>query len=85
MTRDTRNVESGTTDGRMGRLSRRSFLVGTGTGLGALGLAGCVSSDGVLRAEAAKIYGPMPEERFPIPATDISRVDPKYFLSLIHI
>ena len=79
MTRDTRNVESGTTDGRMGRLSRRSFLVGTGTGLSALGLAGCVSSDGVLRAEAAKIYGPMPEERFPIPATDISRVDPKYF------
>ncbi|KQO68287.1 L,D-transpeptidase [Methylobacterium sp. Leaf89] len=79
MTRDTRNVESGTTDGRMGCLSRRSFLVGTGTGLGALGLAGCVSSDGVLRAEAAKIYGPMPEERFPIPATDISRVDPKYF------
>jgi lipoprotein-anchoring transpeptidase ErfK/SrfK len=62
-----------------GRLSRRSFLAGTGAGLGALGLAGCVASDGALRAEAAKIYGPMPEEKFPIPATDISRVDPKYF------
>jgi lipoprotein-anchoring transpeptidase ErfK/SrfK len=62
-----------------GRLSRRSFLAGTGAGLGALGLAGCVASDGALRAEAAKIYGPMPEEKFPIPATDISKVDPKYF------
>ena len=62
-----------------GRLSRRSFLAGTSAGLGALGLAGCVASDGALRAEAAKIYGPMPEEKFPIPATDISKVDPKYF------
>ncbi len=72
MTRDTRNGESG-------RLSRRTFLVGTGAGLGAWGLAGCVATDGALRAEAARIYGPMPEEKFPIPATDISRVDPKYF------
>ncbi|KQQ48563.1 hypothetical protein ASF58_04595 [Methylobacterium sp. Leaf125] len=72
MTRDTRTME-------FGRLSRRSFLAGTGAGLGALGLAGCVASDGALRAEAAKIYGPMPEEKFPIPATDISKVDPKYF------
>ncbi|MDN3590418.1 L,D-transpeptidase [Methylobacterium adhaesivum] len=61
------------------RLSRRSFLVGSAAGVGALGLAGCVNSDGALRAEAAKIYGPMPNEKFPIPATDVSKVDPKYF------
>jgi len=62
-----------------GLLNRRSFLVGSATSLGALGLAGCVSSDDALRAEAAKLYGPVPTEKFPIPAADLSKVDPKYF------
>ena len=30
-------------------------------------------------AEAAKTYGPMPNEKFPIPAVDISKVNPKYY------
>ena len=64
---------------RAGLLDRRSFLVGSAVGFGALGLAGCATSDDLLRAEAAKVYGPMPNERFPIPAVDISKVDPKYF------
>jgi len=64
---------------RIPRLDRRTFLLGSAAGIGTLGLAGCVNSDGALRAEAAKIYGPMPSEKFPIPATDISKVDPKYF------
>jgi lipoprotein-anchoring transpeptidase ErfK/SrfK len=61
------------------RLSRRSFLLGSTAGLGALGLAGCVESDSMSRAEAAKLYGPVPTEKFPIPAVDISKMDPKYF------
>ncbi len=62
-----------------GRLNRRSFLVGSAAGLGAAGLAGCVSSDDLMRAEAAKLYGPVPNDKFAIPAVDISRVDPRYF------
>ena len=39
-------------DRRAGLLSRRSFLVGSAAGIGALGLAGCVTSDGMSLAEA---------------------------------
>ncbi len=60
-----------------GRLDRRSFLIGS-AGLGALGLAGCMSTDGML-ADAARLYGPVPTEKFPIPAVDVSKLDPKYF------
>ncbi|MCX7899581.1 MAG: L,D-transpeptidase [Methylocystis sp.] len=60
-----------------GRLDRRSFLIGS-AGLGALGLAGCMSTDGML-ADAAKIYGPLPDEKHPIPAVDLSKLNPKYF------
>jgi len=62
-----------------GRLNRRSFLVGSAVGLGAAGLAGCVSSDDMMRAEAAKLYGPVPNDKFAIPAVDVSKIDPKYF------
>ena len=61
-----------------GPLSRRSFLVGSVVGLSALGLTGC-ASDGMSLAEAAKVYGPVPDKKFPIPAVDVSKVDPKYF------
>ncbi|MCC3244421.1 L,D-transpeptidase [Methylocystis sp. WRRC1] len=61
-----------------GRLNRRSFLSGSAAGLGALGLAGCVSSDDMLRAEAAKFYALVPDEKFPIPAVDISKINPKF-------
>lgn len=63
---------------RSGRLDRRSFLIGSAAGLSGLGLAGCVS-DGMSLAEAAKVYGPLPNEKFPIPAVDVSKIDPKYF------
>ncbi|CAM2887659.1 hypothetical protein JHFBIEKO_2560 [Methylobacterium mesophilicum] len=82
---DGRGAEGGDGDavglrgGQAGFLSRRSFLAGSAVGLGALGLGGCATSDGLILAEAAKIYGPMPDERFPIPAADILKVDPKYF------
>ena len=64
---------------RSGLLNRRSFLFGSAIGLGALGLAGCVTNDDTSLAEAAKVYGPLPDERFPIPAVDVSKIDPKYY------
>ena len=64
---------------RSGTLNRRSFLFGSAIGLGALGLAGCSTSDGISLAEAQQIYGPVPTEKFPIPAVDLSKVNPKYF------
>lgn len=64
---------------RSGRLNRRSFLFGSAAGLGAAGLAGCVTSDDMSRTEAAKFYAAAPNEKFPIPAVDISRINPKYY------
>jgi len=63
-------------------LSRRSFLLGS-AGLGAVGLAGCGTTDGMSLAEAQKLYGPVPDARFPIPAADISKVDPKYYRRVV--
>jgi len=69
---------------RPGVLDRRSFLLGSAAvGLGALGLAGCTTG-GMSLAEATKVYGPVPDEQFPIPAVDISKLDPKYFRRIVH-
>ena len=65
--------------GGAGRLSRRSFLGGSAVALGALGLTGCAGTDDLFLAEAAKTYGPRPDEKFPIPAVDLKKLDPKYF------
>ncbi|HWG05205.1 MAG TPA: L,D-transpeptidase [Beijerinckiaceae bacterium] len=62
---------------RSGLLDRRSFLFGSAVGLGALGLAGCATSGP--SAEMIALYGPVPDEKFPIPAVDISKIDPKYY------
>lgn len=67
---------------RMKLLNRRSFLLGSVAGLSGFGLSGCVT-DGISLMEAAKLYGPMPNERFPIPAVDVSKLDPKYFRQTI--
>lgn len=67
-----RNVAPG-----LGLMNRRFFLAGSGAALGALTLAGCATS-GMSFAEAQRVYGPLPNERFPVPAADISKVDPKY-------
>ncbi|PZN92358.1 MAG: hypothetical protein DCF30_23280 [Hyphomicrobiales bacterium] len=81
---DKTNAGAGTMDEiasgrRAGLLNRRSFLVGSTVGLGALALGGCAVTDGMSLAEAEKLYGPVPNEKFPIPAADIRTVDPKYF------
>ena len=69
---------------RSGLLNRRSFLFGSAAGLGALGLAGCAISDDMSLADAAKLYGPAPEEKFPIPAVDVTKIDPKYYRQTVH-
>lgn len=60
-------------------LDRRSFLAGSAAGLGALTLGGCATTDGMSAMEAAKLYGPLPNEKFPVPAVDVSKVHPKYY------
>jgi lipoprotein-anchoring transpeptidase ErfK/SrfK len=64
---------------RSERLDRRSFLFGSAACLGALGLAGCASLDDTARLEAAKLYGPVPDKKFAIPAVDVSKIDPRYY------
>lgn len=67
-------------------LDRRTFIIGM-----ASTLAGCTTSTGSLDLEVqpiafaptadpyyASIYTAIPSERFPIPAIDISQVDPRY-------
>lgn len=64
---------------RTGLLNRRSFLLGSAAGLGAIALSGCATTDGMSLAEAEKHYGAVPDKKFPIPAADISQLDPKYY------
>ena len=64
---------------RSGLFSRRAFMFGSAVGLGALALAGCAPSGLMSLAEAKKVYGPVPDERFPIPAVNVNKVNPKYF------
>jgi lipoprotein-anchoring transpeptidase ErfK/SrfK len=63
---------------RAAHLSRRAFLFGSAAGLGAVALAGC-SGAGMSLAQAEKHYGPVPEERFPIPAVNVAKVNPKFY------
>ncbi len=61
-----------------GLLDRRAFLCGAAAGLGGLGLTGC-ATDGISFAEAQKMYGALADEKFPVPAVDVSKLDPKYY------
>jgi len=45
--------------------------------LSAVALAGC-SMAGMSFAEAERVYGPLPDERFPVPGVDINKVDPRF-------
>jgi lipoprotein-anchoring transpeptidase ErfK/SrfK len=77
---DAGEMDKGTLLGfRTGPLNRRSFLFGSAVIFGALGLAGCATSDGMSLTEAAMLYGPVPDKKFPIPAVDVSKIDPKYY------
>jgi len=61
---------------RSAEVSRRLFLLG---GAASLGLAGCATNDFMSLAEAEKVYGPVADPKFPIPAVDVTKVEPKYF------
>lgn len=54
-------------------------MLGSVSGVGALALGGCVATDGAPDAEVQALYGPVPDKKFPIPAVDISKVDPKFY------
>lgn len=90
MITDNRIAETGATGEsassalRSGPLCRRAFLLGSAASFGALGLAGCASSDFMSLAEAEKIYAAVPDKKFPIPATDISQVDQKYYRRIVN-
>jgi lipoprotein-anchoring transpeptidase ErfK/SrfK len=66
-------------DLRSGGIDRRGFLAGAAASFGALGLAGCASSDVMSLAEAEKVYGPAHDAKFPIAAVDVTKIDPKFF------
>ncbi|RAH99572.1 L,D-transpeptidase [Acuticoccus sediminis] len=63
-------------------MNRRNFTLG----LGAFSLAGCqMTPDAAvgpmqspLPYDVAAMYGPRPEEQFPLPAVDLSKVQPQY-------
>ena len=65
--------------------SRRSFLAG-GASLAALSLAGCASARFQPQTQAPQfsqyylsMYGPLPDEKFPVPAIDLTKLDPNMF------
>jgi lipoprotein-anchoring transpeptidase ErfK/SrfK len=63
-------------------LDRRVFLLGSAA-LGAAALSGCGVSEGMSLAEAGQVYGAVPDEKFPVPAVDVKKVNPKYFRKLM--
>jgi lipoprotein-anchoring transpeptidase ErfK/SrfK len=69
--------------------SRRAFLAG-GASLAALTLAGCATSrrlEVIDRPQFSEyylqMYGPLPNERFPVPAIDLSKLDPEMFRTVV--
>ncbi|MHA1559051.1 MAG: L,D-transpeptidase [Alphaproteobacteria bacterium] len=62
-------------------ISRRSLLLGSLAGLGVVGLGGCATMG--LGADYPDIYRALPDERFPIPAADLSQIDPQYLRRVV--
>ena len=70
-------------------IDRRQLLVACG----GLALAGCAVTKGTPGAVTASVaaipdryrlmYGPLPNEPFPIPAVDLTKIDPVYFRQLV--
>ena len=68
-------------------LPRRQFMFG-GASLAALALTGCTTTGNtrpvadagpMVPQQYLSMYAALPEERFPIPAADISKLDPQYW------
>lgn len=62
--------------------SRRAFCLGAGATLAGLATGPVFANsheERLAELEAyAKMYGPMPDEQFPIPGVDLSKIDPVY-------
>ena len=64
--------------------SRRGFLAG-GVSLAVLTLAGCATSRRLVIDQPQfseyylQMYGPLPNEKFPVPAIDLTKLDPNMF------
>lgn len=75
-------------------LGRRRFLAGAAT-LAGLTLSACSTTSGTMTSLAAndtvpiapellkEMYGPRPNEKFPIPAAPISHLDPKFYRQIV--
>ena len=71
-------------------LRRRQFLLGASSVAG-LALAGCATTPQALQQsnktdptqDALRMYGPLPDERFPIPAARIDLVDPRFYRQVV--
>ncbi len=72
-------IDGPRTEDRAALMGRRAFLLGSAAGLGALALSGCTTIKALTMAEAEQVYGPLPNERFPIEAVNLNKVDPKYW------
>ncbi|MEJ8307579.1 L,D-transpeptidase [Agrobacterium larrymoorei] len=69
--------------------TRRSFLFGTG-GLALTALAGCTTTPRETvetrpRTDPyyAEVYGPKPEEQFPLPAIPYQKIDPRFYRQMV--
>lgn len=69
--------------------TRRSFLFGTG-GLALTALAGCTTTPRETvetrpRTDPyyAEVYGPEPEEQFPLPAIPYQKIDPRFYRQMV--
>ncbi len=69
--------------------TRRSFLFGTG-GLALTALAGCTTTPRETvevrrRVDPyyAEVYGPKPEEQFPLPAIPYQKIDPRFYRQMV--
>ncbi len=59
-------------------LNRRTFITGALASVGAASLTGCASLFGMEGGGSVAAYGALPNERFPIPAVDVSKVRPEF-------
>lgn len=67
-------------------LNRRSFLAGSAS-LSGLAIAGCTTAPALperpstprISRSYALMYGPMPQEQFPLPAVDLKRVPAQFY------
>ncbi len=64
------------------KLGRRTFMLG-GLSVGGLALAGCASNGGsqslVSENSAVSMYQALPDEKFPIPAVNLSQVESQFY------